>query len=346
MSLCQVTQVLQYRDWEALAEHAIATVFDGIPSAYVRRQNLGVIGLQRTEDPVGSIDYAVLFYPVGPSTPRSLEQLACTPVSAATQPSSVRKGAREVAWVRPPTEELPSTLRNLARLAEVSLASVSRPLPSCTGDSIEGTPVLTADAGDPPMTMGLIYDSECIRLVAHIPYAVADGYNYLSLLFDTLPFPSRCAGSAGASEFVRGRYRVALALLAVQQHIFRMVTRMERVEWPESHREAQRSAMRDLLVDRFAEVDVESDRPTSTETSDWGLYDRITTEQNSDTFQAHEGRIKQSNPVVKAWILQRDIGRSSASDNVDGFEAPLPEDSQSPLKGSAYTSLTTIGLEL
>ena len=37
MSLHQVAQILQYRNSEALAEHAITTALDGIPGAYVRR---------------------------------------------------------------------------------------------------------------------------------------------------------------------------------------------------------------------------------------------------------------------------------------------------------------------
>lgn len=37
MSLHQVAQILQYKDLEVLAEHAITTALDGIPGAYVRR---------------------------------------------------------------------------------------------------------------------------------------------------------------------------------------------------------------------------------------------------------------------------------------------------------------------
>ncbi|TFY67451.1 hypothetical protein EVJ58_g1605 [Rhodofomes roseus] len=70
------------------------------------------------------------------------------------------------------------------------------------------------------MTIGLVYDSENIHMVAHIPYHTDGNYKYLSLLFDKLPFPSRCTGSV--HEFIQGRYRVALALLSLQQHICRL----------------------------------------------------------------------------------------------------------------------------
>ncbi|KAH9835149.1 uncharacterized protein C8Q71DRAFT_106415 [Rhodofomes roseus] len=259
MTLCQVAQVLQYDgNSELLAEHAIAIMFDGIPGAYVRRQNLGVMGLRQgdLEDPVGPIDCAVLSVPVEPSTPRSLEQLSGLPISA-VNPALLLCAKGPARWLKSaepqsgaPNEELTATLVRIARLAETSLASLvalGTPAASSTRDDAHseagGTMAPTAgtrtseavELGDCPlMTMALVYDSERVLLVAHIPYAaqdVADGRKYLSLVFDTLPFASRCSDRS-IRQFIRQRYQVALALLSVQQHVLRMAAYMERCSWP------------------------------------------------------------------------------------------------------------------
>ncbi|KAH9933925.1 uncharacterized protein B0H18DRAFT_606264 [Fomitopsis serialis] len=99
-----------------------------------------------------------------------------------------------------------------------------------------------------------------------------------------------------------------------------MVTHLESVEYPESL-EAQRSVMRDLLVDRFAETRMESDMPTPTDVSDQELDDRIFTQgrPGPDTFQAYEHSIERINPVVHAWILGQHVGQQSAG---EGFDPP------------------------
>ena len=133
---------------------------------------------------------------------------------------------------RSPVEQgtnLSCVLRKLAHVTEPSLASISDSWHrrqtggmSAVSQSVAPTRMLPACA----MTIGVIYDANEIHIVAHIAYTAHGARRYLSLLFDTLPFPRSWAGQV-PSDFVRARYRVALALLSLQQHVLRMVTLAE-----------------------------------------------------------------------------------------------------------------------
>lgn len=123
--------------------------------------------------------------------------------------------------------DLSSVLRKLAHLTEYSLTSIFDAWPKFTGDMRAVAPPDAPTSMLPAcaMPIGVIYDANEIHLVAHIAYTTHGTRRFLSLLFDTLPFPRNCTGLP--RDFVRARYRVALALLSLQQHVFRMVTLAE-----------------------------------------------------------------------------------------------------------------------
>ncbi|EPS97962.1 hypothetical protein FOMPIDRAFT_1051870 [Fomitopsis schrenkii] len=272
MSLHQVAQILQYQDLEVLAEHAITTALDGIPGAYVRRE--GVTDLHNYQPSgatlalAGSLDCALIHYPIGPSTPRSLEHLAHTPIGPAN-PALLLTMKGPAAW-RPERghsgredTDLSSVLRKLALLAEPSLACLSDSWLRdskglCAAPPGSATTRLPACA----MTIGVIYDANEINLIAHVPYTAHGKQRFLSLLFDTLPFPSTCTGSP--SDFVRERYRVALALLSLQHHVFHLVTLAEPFAGVPVDSVAQRTAMRN----RFEQLGWNPETPTPSYRSD------------------------------------------------------------------------------
>ncbi|KAH9835151.1 uncharacterized protein C8Q71DRAFT_764375 [Rhodofomes roseus] len=283
MSLQQVAQILQYQDSEVLAEHAIATSLDGITSTYVRRENLSFLDLWHADSGVSStptlpelVDCALMYYPTGPANSKSMERLAYTPISA-MNPALMLTMKGPTRWPGPsnndlteptPTEQdLSRTLRNLALTTEMSLDSVIRsfshfpsPQDALLPPSHDSNTGSTASVLLPAcaMTMGLIYDSEQIHIVAHIPCVTDDNnQSYLSLVVDTLPFPCRCIGDV--PEFIRGRYRVALALLSLQQHVVRLVTLLERVQWPEDVLSSHVEILRQWLEDRSVGLEIRTE---------------------------------------------------------------------------------------
>ena len=171
------------------------------------------------------LDCAVIHYPIGPSTPRSLEYLAHSPIGPATPAFLLAmKGPAPWSGVGSTANEgthLSALVRRLAHLTEPSLVAISEAWRRSTGNTDNATCVLPACA----MPIGIIYDAKEIHFIAHIAYSTEGTQRFLSLRFDTLPFPCKYTGLA--ADFVRSRYRVALALLSIQQHIFRPVTLAE-----------------------------------------------------------------------------------------------------------------------
>lgn len=187
---------------------------------------------ETTPDPACSLDFALIHCPMEPASPRSLEYLAYTPISSAN-PALLCAMKGPTAWR---TEQgtsgredvtLSSVLRKLAFVTESSLASLSDSWLTRANTLSGLSPPDTAATGLPAYTMiiGVIYDANEINLVAHIPFTEHGKRRFLSYLFDTLPFPSTCTGST--RDFVRGRYRVALALLSLQHHVSRLMTLVE-----------------------------------------------------------------------------------------------------------------------
>ncbi|KAH9933940.1 uncharacterized protein B0H18DRAFT_951871 [Fomitopsis serialis] len=330
MSLHQVAQVLQYQGSEILAEHTIAMALDGVPCAYVRREALGILDVQHAQDSIGSIDCAIIYYPIGPSTSASLEHLAYTPISA-LNPAVVLCMKGPARWPddddpNSEREDLLQTRRNLALSSELSLASIVQSwsdsrnnngaAPSCEDMAAHSNATMLPACA---MSMGIIYDSEWIHFVAHIPYITGNRHRYLSLLLDTLPFPCRCVG--GVAEFVRGRYRVALALLSCQHHIFRLATLLEHVQWPEHVLTAHESVMQGLL-EGLPDIRVSSQSDSSQSSGSQSSESQSSGSQSHDSqasdppslygsarpdfFGAEIERVK---PVVQSWLLQSEEAR-------------------------------------
>ncbi|EPS97985.1 hypothetical protein FOMPIDRAFT_1127394, partial [Fomitopsis schrenkii] len=206
------------------------------------RTNVTVTVLHSSHQPSGALptdidlednlDCALIYYPIGPSTPRSLEYLAYAPIGPASPALLLTTKGPASLWAErgdsgQEDAALSSVIRRLALLAEPSLTSLSDSWLRISTDSGAASPgSATTKLPACAMTIGVIYDANEINLVAHIPYTTHDGkQRFLSLLFDTLPFPSKCVGIT--RNFVRERYRVALALLSLQQHVLRLVTLTE-----------------------------------------------------------------------------------------------------------------------
>ena len=136
-------------------------------------------------------------------------------------------------------------VRRLAHLTEPSLVAISEAWRRSTGNTDNATCVLPACA----MPIGIIYDAKEIHFIAHIAYSTEGTQRFLSLRFDTLPFPCKYTGLA--ADFVRSRYRVALALLSIQQHIFRLVTLAESFTGAPSDSESRQRVFTLRRLDRL-----------------------------------------------------------------------------------------------
>ncbi|KAH9933920.1 uncharacterized protein B0H18DRAFT_1115273 [Fomitopsis serialis] len=219
-TLNQVAQILHYRDTPLLAEHVIASALDGIPGVYIRKQNMGLDGQQIVPD---TIQFMALYIPIQPITGLSLERLLRLPASR-MNPALLLCAVGPRPWNMQCQRQwndhenmLLPTRYDMARTAAPSLSSLVDGLrhQSDTGTTVVNIPEWA-------LIIGLIYDSQDVHFVAHIPFfsASAKEPRYLSFLFATLPFPSQCIENA--RDFVKARYRVAIALLSIQQHVYRI----------------------------------------------------------------------------------------------------------------------------
>ncbi|KIJ69111.1 hypothetical protein HYDPIDRAFT_105679 [Hydnomerulius pinastri MD-312] len=69
---------------------------------------------------------------------------------------------------------------------------------------------------------GVVYDSEYVRIIAHVPYRREEGVlGFVSYLVDELPFPPSSPGSEGSAgcQGILERLRVALALMTLRRHV-------------------------------------------------------------------------------------------------------------------------------
>ena len=117
-------------------------------------------------------------------------------------------------------------------------------------------------------TIALIYDSQNIRCMAHIPYLLPgdEGPHYLSFHFATLLFPSQCPDPCDVGSFVEGRYRVAMALLFLQQHISGLAALYQEVAWAASDSTQQLAHGRPIGKMPLAWRNLRSTSPTVSET--------------------------------------------------------------------------------
>ncbi|KAH9945762.1 hypothetical protein B0H21DRAFT_421703 [Amylocystis lapponica] len=225
MSMCQVAQMLQYQSNETLAECTIALALEGIPSTYILRKNLAV----QSSATYADIDASLIDYHRNQSKPSSVGALCEGP---ARWMSDTRKEDTST------PRDLSVVLHSMAAVATTSLAWMTA---ACMRTVAHIPTTLTLNIRptsnnarihpfpDYGVLIGIVYDSTSIHLVAHIQYSIAGAPEprYLSLLFATLPFPD----SGDSTEFIRHRYRAALAMLCIQQHVFRMTFIGEDVDW-------------------------------------------------------------------------------------------------------------------
>ncbi|KAI0734214.1 hypothetical protein C8Q72DRAFT_455774 [Fomitopsis betulina] len=246
-TLNQVAQILHYRSHPLIAEHAIASMFDGIKGVYIRKQQM----YTHSGEPVPeTILFAALYPFVPPTSPLSLKVYSRRPISP-SNPALLLCAMGPDTWKSQfvgagETREhsMTTILHDLARTAAPNLDSLMEAFrrqqqcvcqydknPTSERDYVMAQPEVVLP--DWALTIGLIYDSEKIRCVAHIPYLPpgGEGPHYLSFHFATLPFPSDCPGSHDAKKFVEGRYRVTVALLSLQEHVARLAKLYEEVFW-------------------------------------------------------------------------------------------------------------------
>ncbi|EMD34845.1 hypothetical protein CERSUDRAFT_117051 [Gelatoporia subvermispora B] len=238
----QLSQFLVYQSSEQAAECAIAMALDGIPSTLVRKRPLVVDRKSGNPYEPRGVDCSLLYNPVSPTTRRSQARMHYLPICQA-HPSLVLCSKGPVAWTG--SEDLPgslsSVLEDMASTATISLDSLvsawshrkGRLQVNCPSD----IPELESDGEHAlpgwAFLLGIVYDAEEIHFIAHIP-RIHDGeteYKYISLLFETLPFPAIDTSNSSENS-LQDRYRVALAFLCLQHHIFRLTSLWDGVAWP------------------------------------------------------------------------------------------------------------------
>ncbi|OCH87793.1 hypothetical protein OBBRIDRAFT_827520 [Obba rivulosa] len=240
-----VTQVLEYEGDEFYAENALAMALDGIPNTIVRRSNIRISQIQeqgRTYESVLSgspklndIDFAVLHTPFGASQSASVRRFRRLPISP-VNPALALCVRRSGAWKAHCQQEprLESVIHCLARTAAHSLPSLHAiwtRRTQCKLNRPEGhAPWETnSETGELPpwaVLIGIIYDHEMIHFVAHVPCGSNDPAaqpHHLSVHFESLPVPARGLKDVD-QQFLCDRYRAAIALLCLQQHIYRLTS--------------------------------------------------------------------------------------------------------------------------
>ncbi|EMD34873.1 hypothetical protein CERSUDRAFT_107437 [Gelatoporia subvermispora B] len=233
MSICQVAEILSYRNSETLAECAVAAALDGIPGTLIRKQQLVVYVDDTPDNDISAcIDCALLS-----ATTPSLETLGhCVqlPISQ-INPALILCAKGPCPWtIHRSRKSLHSIFEDLAEVADKTLPLLTDVWRSWhrTGEDslvpkdIEANLPRSTRADALPcwaLLIGIVYDSENMHFVAHIP-GDADapgGPCYLSVHFETLAF-SAIPSHTATKPFIRERYRVAQALLCLQQHVLRL----------------------------------------------------------------------------------------------------------------------------
>ncbi|OCH87790.1 hypothetical protein OBBRIDRAFT_837116 [Obba rivulosa] len=242
MSLSQVTQIMEDEEDEFYAQNAVATALDGIPSTLVRRSNLR-ISQTRAQDGTNEptvfdlvdVDFAVLYTALGASQSASIRRFKRLPISP-FNPALVLCARSSRTWNAhcPQEAGLETIVHHLAITASYSLPSLHAVWAHRMRHSMDrpqGGALWKVDdeGGGLPswaMLIGIIYDPAAIHFVAHIPYRSLDACDqprYLSVHFESLPFPELSPEEV-SQHFLCDRYRVAVALLCIQQHVFRLTS--------------------------------------------------------------------------------------------------------------------------
>ncbi|OCH87769.1 hypothetical protein OBBRIDRAFT_889554 [Obba rivulosa] len=254
----QLSQFLMFEGSEYTAECAIASSLDGIPSTLVRKNEL-VVSRRGCYHKVPMIDLAVLYTPIGPSTNVSQERARYLPICQ-SHPALALCSKGPTKWENTDDTKGPSDLSDIletmASAATVSLDSMinvwrrrgAHMQASCPSDISDDTGGCKQDLPDWAFLIGVVYDAEVIHFVAHIPY-IPEGeaeYQYLSLLFETLPFAANDTSTSSESSLA-DRYRVALAFLCLQHHIFRLTSLWDGIVWPPEVLQEPLDVVRELM---------------------------------------------------------------------------------------------------
>ncbi|KAH9942701.1 hypothetical protein B0H21DRAFT_519015 [Amylocystis lapponica] len=223
MTFCQVAQILRYQFDEALAECTVSIALEGVPSTYVRRRDLAVhFGAASAGVDSTRIDCALIYTAIGPTMPYTFSRLRTTSINPVNPALALcTKGPARWREDESPSRDLPDAIRSMTPAFNGSLLSIMTAWRARRGE--------TGDFPDWAVPIGIVYDSTAIHLFAHIPYVLpgATQLRYLSMHFDTLPFPA----SGDSAEFITSRYRVALAMLCIQHHVYHLTTVWETIDW-------------------------------------------------------------------------------------------------------------------
>lgn len=184
-----------------------------------------------------AINFAVILTPISPSSPTSSQALEHLPISLAHPALLLYTSSSPADSCRP------NAIHEQSRDAELSLAAIIAAwrLRSVQGLGLPDSPKdiaseATTELPDWAFLLGVVEDSENIHLIAHIPYLEkgSEHFQYASVLFDSLPYPSQNLEFKDTANFLRRRYQLSLALICLQRHIFRLTLLWEGVPWPAS----------------------------------------------------------------------------------------------------------------
>ncbi|EMD34874.1 hypothetical protein CERSUDRAFT_86312 [Gelatoporia subvermispora B] len=213
-------------------------------------------------------DLALVYTPLGASQWVSVRRFRRLPVSP-VNPALVLC-ARRTATSKQHSQDdlnLDVDIRRLAAAAErslLSLRAISARRAHFVADSVKNHFLWTPDGEGNVLTpwamlIGIIYDPESIHFVAYIPCNGGTDHHpqshYLSVHFESLPFPAHSSAEVD-QQFLCDRYRVAIALLCLQQHAYRLTSLWEDVQQTKEEYE--------IYADHIRSLDEEGERGTPT----------------------------------------------------------------------------------
>jgi len=349
VSLIAFKDVVHYMGGKQAAAAAIPGMFTSIPSCWLRC-NPGfdfppMLGGCDTPPPV---DFAVLLQTIGPSDYVSGQRSASLRVNALH--SALLMGAQGPAtWPgsRPSdgAGDLEIKIHDLAFSVHSSLnCHILNWYLRCQ-QTLDQTPG-TSERGDLPekaeglprhlVIFGIMYDADCIRIIAHLPYLInAQGephrFSYLSCVVDTLPFAPVGAPRLDSQTFSAGRFQAAFALLTMRKHAFRLASMWEGVLWPTAFTASE------ML--RESEYLGPSPYPSSSEASSMDesiersgklseMWPVLTASDDEEELLIELEKVKEKRPVVQEWALE--VGEASAMELVGPSSSPFWEGDQPP----------------
>ncbi|OBZ78772.1 hypothetical protein A0H81_00049 [Grifola frondosa] len=263
-----------------------------------------------------SVDFALLLHTVGPSRRFCARRDKCLRMSI-LHPALVLGMKGPTPWPGAAdgkaNASLSDILRDLASAAQPSLDThlISWFLHCEQSQEVE-TLLSTNHSALPPwmILFGVVYDAECIRIIAHIPFVAPNGeearqFSYLSCVVDSISYPPIPSVIQNVKDWTLERFRSAIALLTIQTHAFRFGSRWEDVRWPNS-------VTFSCIV---RESEYLGPTPTPSNHGDLEVYEHcVILDSDSDTEcstpsehvraykEDEEMRMKASRPKVLQWL--------------------------------------------